>query len=203
MAKQTGKFYVLEGIDGAGAATQLRMLCNKLEDMGQACERLSYPDPGGPIGRLIYEYLDKKHDFPVETQFMLYSGDMLKDSVKIRSWLNAGKIVVSSRYITSTLAWQSAQGFPLEKAMRIVSSLDIPKPDAIIYLKISHQTSVHRKFRDKGALDRNESNEKLLETVNKKYVYLSRKKALGKWITIDGEQSKEAVLQEIVSKLKL
>jgi dTMP kinase len=138
-----------------------------------------------------------------ETQFLLYFLDFLKDKKKIEKWKKQGKIVIADRYFTSTLAYQGQKGIPLKSALKIAQISDLPKPDLIIYLKISAKTAIKRKFKEKNNLDRHEADKKFLEKVAKFYETLAKKQIFGKWVVIDGEKSTEEVfsrIKTIVSK---
>lgn len=196
-----GRIIVLEGIDGAGGETQSKLLLDYLENKNIPSVRLTYPDYETPIGKTIHEFLHKKHDFGVEVQVLLHAADRVKDKEKIIQFLNEGKTVICDRYFTSILAYQCGQGFPLDKALNLADILGIPKPDTIIYLKITPETSIKRKLGEKNDLDRNESNKELQERISKQYETLIESNVFGKWVVINGERTREEVLQEIIKLL--
>lgn len=193
----SGKFIVFEGIDGAGSETQTRLLFNYLKKEKKSVEKLFYPDYKGPIGKLIHQYLHKKYDFSVETQFLLYTTDFLKDKEKIRKWKKERKIIISDRYFTSTLAYQCLKGFPLKSALEIANLFKFPKPDLVIYLKVSPEISIQRKLKEKKNLDRHEADKEFLSELDNFYEKLIKNQIFGKWIVIDGEKSIEEVFKEI------
>jgi dTMP kinase len=203
MAAKTkrGKFIVLEGIDGAGVETHGKLLTDHLRGKGLKVERVYYPDYEGPIGGMIHNYLHSCFDFSPTVQFLFYTADFAKDKERISRWLKEGKTVVSDRYFSSTLAYQSIQGFPLKKSLQMAEILELPKPDLIIYIDISPKVSMERKLKEKNSLDRNESNEKLLKTVGSFYKKLAKSKTFAKWVVVDGEQTIEEVFEEIKTKL--
>jgi dTMP kinase len=201
-----GKFIVFEGIDGAGGETQSKLLFNYFKKQKKPVKKLSYPDYRGPIGKLIHQFLHKKYNFSPEVQFLLYFTDFLKDKEKIEKWKRENKIIISDRYFTSTLAYQGQKGFSIEKALKIFKIFDLPKPDLIIYLKISAETSIQRKFKEKRSLDRHEADKKFLEKLSKFYEKLIKNQIFGRWVTADGERPIEEVSKEIrkiaLNKLK-
>lgn len=196
-----GKIIVIEGIDGAGIETQGKLLLDYLEKQEIAVERLYYPSYIQPIGKLIHEYLHKKYDFPVDVQFLLYFADFIKDKEKIQKWLKEGKIVLCDRYFTSTLAYQVLRGFSLEKALRVAKIFELPMPDLAVYLKVSVETSIKRKLKEKNSLDRNEANKEFLIKVGRSYNKLIKKQVFCKWKVVDGENSIEKVFEEIRSQI--
>ncbi len=192
-----GRIVVIDGIDGAGGETQSKLLLKFLKDKGIPAVKLTYPDYSGPIGRLLHEYLHKKFELSPEMQFLLYSADYVKDQEKIKKLLKEGKTVICDRYFTSTLAYQGLRGFPLEKALKFARMFGIRKPDIVIFLRISPETSIKRKYREKKSLDRNESDKAFLGRVSRFYEGLIEKQVFGKWVALDGEKSIEKVFEEI------
>jgi len=198
-----GKLIVIEGIDGAGGETQSKRLLDYFRSRKLPAERVYYPEYGKPVGDLIHDYLHKKHDLPVDVQFLLYAADMVKDRDRILAWLGQGKTVIADRYFTSVLAYQGMRGFPLESGLRFAEIFRLPKPDAILFLKISPETSIKRKMGEKKDLDRNESDRKLHAQVSESYESLAKKQVWASWFVLDGEKSKEDVFGQIKKVLRL
>jgi dTMP kinase len=106
MAAQ-GTFITLEGPEGAGKTTQLKLLSKWLEE--QNIEHVITRDPGGtalgkPIRRILLN-----SDAPVHpvTELLLYEADRAQNvSEIILPNLNEGKVVFCDRYIDSTIAYQ-------------------------------------------------------------------------------------------------
>lgn len=196
-----GQFIVFEGIEGAGGETQSELLFDFFKGERMRVKRLSYPDNKGPIGESIHQFLYRKYEFSPQAQFLLYFLDFLKDKEKIEKWQKEEEIIISDRYFTSTLAYQCAQGFPLEDAINIAQIFKLPKPDLIIYLKISPETGIQRKLKEKTNLDRHESNKQFIKRTANFYGKLIKDQIYSKWIVIDGERTIREVLEEI--KLQL
>ena len=199
----TGRLIAIEGIDGAGGETQSKLLFEHLKEKGIPAVRLTYPDYSGPIGRLLHEYLHEKFELSPEMQFLLYASDYIKDQEKIRELLEEGKTVVCDRYFTSALAYQGLRGFPIEKALKFADMFGIRRPDTIIFLRVSPETSMKRKYGEKKSLDRNESNKEFLGRVSKFYEGLIKNQTFGKWVIVDSEKPIEKVFEEIRKALAL
>ena len=203
-----GKFVVVEGIDGAGGETQTRLLIKFLEENGKNVLFVTYPDYSGTIGRIIHGFLHKEFDFPADVQFALYATDMVKDKQKIFQALAEGRIVVANRYLTTTLAYQTVTGFPLEKGLQFAKNFELPAPDLVIYVDIDSETSMERKMGEKNNLDKFEANKEFLEKVRRQYLQLARKKIFAKeWKIVNGKKTIDEVAEEIkkivTTKLKL
>jgi dTMP kinase len=195
MVMAKGKFVVFEGMDGSGKDTQIGLLCRFLD---VPFETLRYPDPDRPIGSLIRQFLARKYEFTPEMQMLLYGGEMASDAPRIRVWKEQGKTVIANRYFTSTMAFQSSQGVPLEKFFRFAELMEMPKPDRIIYLKISPETSVKR-TKGKDRFDVLEFQRK----VEKSYEALIKDDVFGPWYVVDAERPVEDVFAQVRKALGL
>ncbi len=196
------KFIVMEGIEGAGGETQSKLLFDFFKEQGKRVKRLSYPDNRGPIGELIHQFLHRKYEFSPQVQFLLYFSDFLKDKQKIEKWQKEGEIIVSDRYFTSTLAYQCAQGFSLSEALNVAKTLELPKPDLIFYFRISPETGIQRKLKEKNNLDRHESSKQFIERAADFYEKLIKNQIYTNWVVIDGERTIRTVSEEVKLQLK-
>lgn len=146
------RFYVLEGLDGAGTTTQIKLLEKRFRTDGIAAFITAEPTPG-PIGRLIRSIL--RGDIRVTPQSLahLFVADRCDhigaDKTGILARIDAGQVVVSDRYLFSSLAYQS-----IDCGFRYVASLnaEFPLPEAIFYLEVSTQTAMKRS-EDRGSLE--------------------------------------------------
>lgn len=201
-------FCVIEGLDGAGGGTQTKLLVRFLHKHGRETVVLSYPNPKSPIGKIIYDYLNKKAEFSPDVQMALYGTDMALDREKIHAALQAGKVVVADRYYLSTLAYQcGVKGVPLKKALEFAELMRLPVPDVVIYLDVSPETSIKRKSGEQKILDRHEEDKALLTKVRAAYKSLAKNNTFAKeWAVVDAEKSIEEVAADVqrivLSKLK-
>jgi len=105
--KKSGTFITLEGPEGAGKTTQLKLLSKFLQDEG--IDHVITRDPGGtslgkPIRRLL---LDAKSVVSPVAELLLYEADRAQNVAEvILPGLAEGKLVFCDRYIDSTLAYQ-------------------------------------------------------------------------------------------------
>jgi dTMP kinase len=197
-----GRLVVFEGIDGAGTETQSKMLLSHLKSKKIPAERICYPDYDNAIGKLLKSFLDRKSELSPEMQFLLYAGDMVKDKEKINTWLGQGEIVVSDRYFNSTVVYQGLRGFGLKKALKFAEDFGIPRPDVVIFLKISPEESMKRKMKENRRLDRHEEDGLFLGQVNESYGRMAIESVFGRWFIIDGEKPKQEVFREVLNVLE-
>jgi len=141
--------FVIEGVDGAGKSTQIKLLRNFFSKKGYDCEYLHFPRTETPyFGELISRFLRGEFGSLNEVDpylvAMLYAGDRKDSSSLIKSWLNDGKIVLLDRYTYSNIAYQCAKLHDepdQDKLMQWILALEfehfgIPVPDLNIFLDV-------------------------------------------------------------------
>lgn len=194
-----GKFIVIEGIDGCGKGTQTKFLSDFLSQYGEVLNK-RYPEYGYPIGDLISDWLHRKYDFSPDVQAMLYFADFIKDREIVESYIKSGKMVISDRYLTSTIVYQYGKGVPLERLLKLADLFKLRKPDICIYIKISSETSFERKFKQKGSvdMDRHEADKIFLNKLYEGYEKMSSENVFCEWTVIDGEKKPEEVFKNIL-----
>jgi dTMP kinase len=143
------KLFVIEGVDGAGKSTQIRLLKDFFTSKGYNCEYLHFPRTETPyFGELIARFLRGEfgslNDVDPYLVAMLYAGDRKDASDMISNWLSERNIVLLDRYTYSNIAYQCAKLQDLsnqDKLMDWILSLEfdhfaIPKPDLNIFLDV-------------------------------------------------------------------
>ncbi len=107
MPNYSGTFITLEGPEGAGKTTQVKLLSKTLSSVG--IDHVITRDPGGtPLGKQIRRILLNPEN-PVEpmAELLLYQADRAQHVAEIiLPSLQQGKMVICDRYIDSTLAYQ-------------------------------------------------------------------------------------------------
>lgn len=143
------KLFVIEGVDGAGKSTQIKLLRDFFSEKGYSCEYLHFPRTEAPyFGELIARFLRGEFgslkDVDPYLVAMLYAGDRKDASEIISNWIKAGKIVLLDRYTYSNIAYQCAKLQDIkaqDKLMNWILSLEfdhfaIPRPDLNIFLDV-------------------------------------------------------------------
>ncbi len=105
-------FFSIDGGDGTGKSTQLKLLCQWLEEQGH--EVVSCRDPGStPLGEAVRELLLHRTDLHIDrnSEMLLYMAarSQLVNEV-IRPALEEGKTVVSDRYLLANVVYQGHAG---------------------------------------------------------------------------------------------
>ena len=143
------KFFVIEGVDGAGKSTQIKLLNDFFSKKGYNCEYLHFPRTETPyFGELISRFLRGEfgslNDVDPYLVAMLYAGDRKDSSKLISGWLKEGRIVLLDRYTYSNIAYQCAKlKKPSDqvKLMKWILALEfshfaIPRPDLNVFLDV-------------------------------------------------------------------
>ena len=102
-----GTFVTLEGPEGAGKTTQVKLLSKELEVLG--VDHVVTRDPGGtPLGRQIRRILlSPGNEVAPMTELLLYQADRAQHVAElIVPSLKRGALVICDRYIDSTVAYQ-------------------------------------------------------------------------------------------------
>lgn len=198
------RFFVIEGIDGAGCGAQRKAVAEKLRKSGFDVLDIKYPYYGSPVGEMIHDFLHEKVRLNVEMQFLLYAVNMIEDKERIAENLSKGKIILADRYFTSSLVYQSIRGFPVEKMLKFAELFEMYVPKAVFFLNVPADIAMKRKIKEEGKdeLDINERDIEFMRTIEKKYSEIAEKNLFAKWTIIDGTKSIDEISDEIVGKIK-
>lgn len=151
----TGRFVVLEGIDGCGKTTQLNYLANWLPQSGimpsEAKLHLTREPGGTPLGIALRELLlqPPEEKSPDElAELLLYAADRAQHvSQLILPALYKGDWVLSDRFSGSTIAYQGyGRGLDLDliRTLEKIATAGLV-PDLTIWLELSVEESVSRR----------------------------------------------------------
>lgn len=148
-----GLFIVMEGPDGSGKTTQINLLEQYLKEAGYEC--LITREPGGTvIGEEVRELIlnpEYKEMSPV-TEMLLYAASraQLVHEV-IGPALEAGRIVISDRFVDSSIVYQ---GIARNLGISTVAAVNAPgigiyRPDGIFFIDLSEAEGIRRKKNQK------------------------------------------------------
>ena len=118
----TGVFVCFEGGEGSGKSTQSRLLRDHLVAAGYAV-RLTFEPGDTPVGQDLRRIVlsPETGDLSDRTEVLLYAADKAEhvDTV-VQPALDRGEVVVTDRYVDSTLAYQGAgRTLPVEEVERV------------------------------------------------------------------------------------
>lgn len=151
-------FLVVEGMDGAGKSTQIERLATWLSASGS--EPVVTREPGAtPIGERIRQILldPASAGMDPRTEALLYAADRAQHAAEvIRPALGEGRVVISDRYVDSSLAYQGlARGLGVERILELSmwATGDL-LPNLVILLDVSTEVGRSRSGSRVGASDR-------------------------------------------------
>lgn len=145
------KFIVLEGLDGTGKSTQVKLLQSFFKKQDIDSFFIHFPRTGteSPVfGDLIAKFLrgdfGSNENVHPDLVALLYAGDRYNAATDIQSALEEFKHVIADRYVFSNIAFQCAKLDDIDekhKLMERIFSMEydyfkIPKPDMSIFLHV-------------------------------------------------------------------
>ena len=188
-----GFFICLEGLDGCGKTTQAKLLVRRLR---RSCDAFYTAEPsGGKIGRFIKKYClhsGKRSSGVVEA--LLFAADRF-DHVEntVLPALNKGRIIVSDRYVYSSLAYQGATGLDMEWIEKI--NEHAVRPDLAIFIDVDPETVIQRLKPKKSVMENLETQRKVREV----YMKFVEK---GELVRVDGNRSKNEVAEDLATVVR-
>jgi dTMP kinase len=203
---RSGQLIVLEGSEGAGKTTQLRLLTERLRKVG--IDVLPLREPGGtPLGDAIRALLldPSQHISPAAEAllFMASRAQIVRD--EIDPALDRGVVVLMDRFFLSTYAYQiDGRGLP-ENEIRSANALASAGlvPDLTIVLEISAKEGMDRAT-SRGAKDRmEESGEHFHERVERAFTRFAsgdwqiQHKECGPIVVVDGRGNPSDVHERV------
>ncbi|MBU0935355.1 MAG: dTMP kinase [Spirochaetes bacterium] len=136
-------FVVFEGIDGSGTSTQLQRLAQRLLQ-AQIQHRIDAEPTKGPIGRLIRIALSGELTLHPHTVAHLFAADRnehVQGKAGIIETCSQGKLVISDRYIFSSLAYQ---GLTCGPELPGLLNAAFPLPELLFFFSLPAETGMER-----------------------------------------------------------
>jgi dTMP kinase len=189
-----GLFVVLEGGDGCGKSTQARRLVARLRDIGR--EVVATREPGATeTGAAIRSLVLGGGDLDPRAEALLIAADRAEHvAAVIRPALDRGAVVVSDRYIPSSLAYQGvARGLGVEEIARLSEwATGGLAPDLVIVLDVPAGEAAERRAGPQDRMEREPDSFRV--AVNQAYRDLTARFG---WTLVDGRESVESVAEHI------
>ena len=192
---QKSLFAVIDGIDGSGTTTHCQLLSEFLERKGFKIHLTSEPSES-EIGQLLRKFLKNK-DIPPTTDALMFAADRdIHYHNEIKKKLDEGFIVLSDRYIESSIVYQSLQSEQISIEWVKIINKFVGEPDLTIILDIDPKISLARK---QGADLEKFEDTSFLDKVRD--LYLTRAKQLGFYVINSNDTIK--IVQEKIQKIIL
>lgn len=206
-----GIFITLEGGEGAGKTTQIRMLATALQQQGY--QVIVTREPGGtPEAEKIRDFLVKRDGgnwTPMAECLLLFAARQMHVEHLIKPALADGKIVISDRFADSTRAYQSfGHGLPLDTieeinrlalgdfAPDLTFILDLPVPEGLARAgeRLSAASSQEDRFERLGR--------DFHERLRQGFLTIARRDA-GRCRVIDATRGIEEIARDMLSQVQL
>lgn len=142
-------FIVLEGLDGAGKSTQIKLLRQLFASRGIESEYVHFPRFDSPVfGELIARFLRGElgsvESVDPYIVALLFAGDRADMAPQIRAWQAEGKVVIVDRYVYSNIGYQCAKLATEEQRAKLKQWIldteygyyNIPRPDLSLFLDV-------------------------------------------------------------------
>jgi dTMP kinase len=187
-------FIVIEGLDGSGKSTQLKLLKKYLEEQHITYRFLHFPrTENGIFGDLVARFLrgdlGKIEEVNPYLVGLIYAGDREHSKNIINQWITSGDLVIVDRYVYSNMAFQGAKLINRDEKLHLrkwlhkleYSYYKIPKPDVSLFLDVpftftTKSLSNHRLGDDRsyleGKQDIHEADLSFQEKVRQEYLDL-------------------------------
>jgi len=216
-------FVVIEGLDGSGKSTQIRLLRNYLEKKDIKYKYIHFPRTDSPVyGELISRFLrGELGDNQTVNPYLIaliYAGDRNDAKVMIRKWQEQGYFVLVDRYVISNIAFQCAKLFELDERNTLKNWIlnleynynNLPVPDLNIFLDVpfeftTSQLTNHREGEDRnyllGARDIHEDDLAFQKRVREVYLSLEKEQKDFRVINCASSEGKILLPDEIFNKI--
>lgn len=149
MTQNKCKLIVIDGLDGSGKATQAKLLCQRLNQMGYKARTISFPDYESESSALVKMYLggqlgSSPDDVNAYAASTFYAVDRVASY--INSWraeMDRYDYIIADRYTTSNIIHQMSKVKESERESYInwlfdfeYNRLELPAPDQVIFLDV-------------------------------------------------------------------
>jgi len=149
--KRKGRLIVLEGIDGSGKSTQIKMMFKYLNGRRIPYKSISFPRYkrfyGALAGRVLRGDFGSNDLSPYLTS-LPFAMDRWQARDEIVGWLKKGYLVIADRYVTSSLVHQAAKfkGKRQLEALKWIEEMEygqnrLPKEEVVILLDMPVEKS--------------------------------------------------------------
>jgi dTMP kinase len=195
-------FVTFEGIDGSGKTTQVKLLREALEGAGR--EVVATREPGGTaLGEGIRELVLHGVDMTPWAEAALYAAARAELVAEvILPALDRGAVVISDRYVDSSLAYQgTARGLGLDRVLELnLNAVSGLLPETTFLLTLDAETAARRSSAEPDRIEREGA--AFMQRVDEAYRELAAIFA-NRIVLLDGKKPPHALAVEIREHLGL
>lgn len=211
-----GKLIVIDGTDGSGKATQIKLLVKKLEKDGHRVKVEDFPQYGhksaGPVEDYLIGMFGDAKKLGAYIPSLFYAIDRFAAAERIRKHLAHGDVIICNRYVTANLAHQGSKiSNPKQREAFFKWETDleykffkVPKPNFELILripaKIAQKLALTRGphfYIGKKRHDVHESDLAHLQAAEKVYLELAKR---FKFPLVEGYENGKLIEPEIINE---
>lgn len=197
-------FISFEGIDGVGKSTQIRLAEAHLRARG--LDVVCTLEPGGTeLGQEIRNLLlHRKGAVAPRAEALLYAADRAHHiATKVRPALEVGSVVITDRYLDSSVAYQGAGRKLSAEEIRNISlwAVDGLLPDLTVLVDLDPEVAAERRKKTGEEADRLEQEKiEFFQAVRNEFLKLAAAEP-NRFLVIDASVSPEEMFVPIAQKL--
>lgn len=151
----------------------------------------TFADRKTPVGTILDSFLSKKINVPPEAVHLLFSANRWECKDDIEKTLLSGVTLIVDRYTASGAVYTAANtGRSLNWCQQ--PDLGLPKPDCVVFLKVSKRQQKQRSDWGKERFE----HEEFQQRVNANYDKLRD----DTWVTVNADQDESTVHNEVLQK---
>ena len=201
-----GLFIAFEGGDGAGKSTQAARLADALQSQGLSVLRTR--EPGGtPIGEKLRSLvLDHGHGtIDARTEALMFAAARAAHASQvIRPALAEGTVVITDRYIDSSVAYQGAgRGLGAEGVLTLNQwATDGLRPDLTVLLDVDPSDGRRRRTAGDAAEDRLESEPDAFHSAIRHAFLKLAKAAPSSYLVLPANSDMETLAAQILERVE-
>lgn len=201
----SGKFIVIEGLDGSGKSTQIRLLSQRLRGLGRRVYETAEPTPSatGGLVRDALSGLTPRSGAEIAALFMADRVAHNSNPVNgISVMLQKGYDVICDRYYYSSLAYQGTVTDPDWVYHINVDCPEIRRPDLCVFLDLSDEECLRRMDSGRAVREIYENASALLAIRQSYHRVFQRLDGRDLVRVVDAARSPEAVAEEVFAAVK-
>ena len=164
-----GKLIVIEGTDGSGKETQMKILQSKLEERNINFKKISFPNYDSPSSSLVKMYLSGEFGTDSNTispyiASTFYAADRYATYKKdLEEYYMSGGLILADRYTTANMIHQAGKIHNIDERKKFLDWLldlefniyKIPAPDKVFFLNMPTDVALKLIENRKNKFDEN------------------------------------------------
>ena len=201
----SGKFIVIEGLDGSGKTTQIRLLSARLRSMGRTVAETAEPTASA-TGGLIRDALSGLTPRTGTEIAALFMADRVAHNVHpvngINVLLGKGMDVICDRYYYSSLAYQGCVSDQDWVFHINVDCPEIRRPDLCVFLDLDDETCLRRMEQGRAYQEIYENENTLIAVRRRYYDAFRRLEGRDRIVSVNADRTPEEVAEDIFAAVR-